>query len=239
MHLLCAEHGARCKNSKKQSPAALDFGNDHSLYSFMIGSKGSGSPRLRGRPREFDVDDALDKAIRVFREHGYAATSIGDLTAAMELTTGSVYKAFKDKRAIFLAAFDRYTALRNDQVRRVSDTTKPGREKLRDLLTFYVESSRGSEGRRGCLVVGSAVELAMFDPEIAARVTGVLRNNEAFLASVIRQGQADGSIASGVDADNTARVMVFLTQGMRVVGKTGRPPPDPATVVDIAMKLVV
>jgi AcrR family transcriptional regulator len=198
----------------------------------------NGKSRGPGRPREFDMDDALDKAFGVFREHGFHATSVGDLTEAMELASGSIYKAFKDKRAVFLAAFDRYTSLRNEQMRRVATAGKSGIERLRNVLGFYVKSSQGAEGRRGCLVVGSAVEMAIFDPEIAARVTASLKNNEAFLAALIQQGQADGSIASRIDAENTARVMVCLTQGMRVIGKTGRPLPEPSTVVGIAMKLL-
>lgn len=194
--------------------------------------------RPRGRPRQFDIDKALDQAIRVFREHGYNATSIGDLISAMGLASGSIYKAFKDKRAVFLAAFDRYMSLRNEQLRQVADTTKGGRERLSDVLAFYVESSKGIEGRRGCLVVGSAVELAIVDREVAARVSGSLARNEVFLTDLIRQGQADKSIPGHVDPEATARVMVYLTQGMRVVGKAGRPPPDTSTVVAVAMKLV-
>lgn len=68
-------------------------------------------------PGEFDMDTALDRAVRVFSERGYHATSIGDLTAAMRLATGSVYKAFRDKHAVFLAAFERYAALRQEQTR--------------------------------------------------------------------------------------------------------------------------
>jgi AcrR family transcriptional regulator len=191
-----------------------------------------------GRPREFDMDDALDKAIGIFREHGFHATSVGDLAGAMELASGSLYKAFKDKRAVFLAAFDRYTSLRNEQFRRVAAAGKTGIERVRDVLAFYVKSSQGAEGRRGCLVVGSAVEMAICDPEIATRVTTALKNNEAFLTELIRQGQSDGSISSGIDAENTARVMVCLTQGLRVVGKSGRSLPEPSTVVGIAMKLL-
>jgi len=194
--------------------------------------------RPRGRPRQFDIDKALDQAIRVFREHGYNATSIGDLISAMGLASGSIYKAFKDKRAVFLAAFDRYMSLRNEQLRQVADTTKGGRERLSDVLAFYVESSKGIEGRRGCLVVGSAVELAIVDREVAARVSGSLARNEVFLTDLIRQGQAEKSIPGHVDPEATARVMVYLTQGMRVVGKAGRPPPDTSTVVAVAMKLV-
>jgi hypothetical protein len=106
------------------------------------------------------------------------------------------------------------------------------------VLAFYVKSAQGTEGRRGCLVVGSAVEMAVCDPEIAVRVTTALKRNETFLAELIQQGQSDGSISSGVDAENTARVMVCLTQGLRVVGKSGRALPEPSTVVGIALKLL-
>src|SRR6266481_3828469 len=164
-----------------------------------IARQSSQAVRARGRPREFDLDKALDQAIPVFRERGYNATSIGDLIDAMGLASGSIYKAFKDKRAVFLAAFDRYMSLRNDQIARVANTAKPARERLRDLLAFYVESSKGIEGRRGCLVVGSAVELAIVDREVAARVNASVARNQAFLADLIRKGQADKSIPSHVD----------------------------------------
>jgi len=193
--------------------------------------------RTRGRPREFDIDDALDKAVRVFSERGYHATSIGDLTVAMEIASGSIYKAFKDKRDVLLAAFDRYKATRNEQLRRVADTTKTGRERLRDVLLSYIESSQGAEGRRGCLVVGCTVELAGLDPVVAARVSDSLKRNEAFLADVIRQGQSDGSVPARVNADDTARLLVCLTQGLRVVGKTGRKL-EAAALIDIAMKML-
>jgi TetR/AcrR family transcriptional repressor of nem operon len=193
--------------------------------------------RPPGRPREFDMDTALDRALRVFRERGYHATSIGDLTAAMRLTTGSVYKAFRDKHAVFMAAFERYIALRQEQTRSAAARGKNGRERLRNVLLSYVEHSQGSEGRRGCLVVGSAVELSAVDPVVGARVNAQLKANESFLAGLIREGQADGSIPGHVDADDTARLMICITQGMRVVGKA-RLPLDGERLVGVAMKLL-
>jgi TetR/AcrR family transcriptional regulator, transcriptional repressor for nem operon len=194
--------------------------------------------RTRGRPREFDLDEALDKAIRVFCEQGYNATSIGDLTEAMGLASGSIYKAFKDKRAVFLAALDRYKFLRNEQLALIVRTPAPARERLRAVLGFYIDASKGIEGRRGCMFVGSAVELAIVDREVAARVSASLVRNEAFLTDLIRQGQLDGSISRKVSPEETARIMVCLTQGLRVVGKSGRAPSDTSAAVDIAMKLL-
>nr|WP_184517738.1 TetR/AcrR family transcriptional regulator [Tardiphaga robiniae] len=196
----------------------------------------SSASRGPGRPREFDVDEALDKAVRVFCERGYHATSIGDLTDAMELTQGSIYKAFKDKRAVFVAAFDRNKAVRNEKLARAIKNGATGLERIRSALAFYVESSHGAEGLQGCLVVGSATELAIFDKEVAERVTASFKRNEAMMAELIQQGQVDGSIPTGIDSKATARLMLCLLQGMRVIGKTGRTRAEMAAVVEVAMR---
>ncbi|QOZ47105.1 TetR/AcrR family transcriptional regulator [Bradyrhizobium sp. CCBAU 53340] len=199
--------------------------------------KSEPSAHSPGRPREFDMDTALDGAIRVFCERGYHATSIGDLTAAMRLATGSVYKAFRDKHAVFLAAFERYAAVRGEQTRSAAARGANGRERVRHVLLSYVEHSQGSEGRRGCIVVGSAVELSAVDPVMRARVTAQLKANESFIVGLIGEGQADGSIPRHVDADDTARLMICMTQGLRVVGKA-RLPLDGQRLVEVALKLL-
>lgn len=183
------------------------------------------------------MDTALDRAVRVFRKRGYHATSVGDLSAAMRLATGSVYKAFRDKHAVFLAAFERYTALRQEQTRSAAARGENGRERLCNVLLSYVAHSQGIEGRRGCLVVGSAVELSAVDPVVGARVNAQLKTNESFIAGLIREGQADGSIPGHVEAEDTARLMICITQGMRVVGKA-RLPLDGTRLVGVAMKLL-
>jgi len=198
----------------------------------------SSTSRGRGRPREFDLDAALDKSVRVFRERGYHATSIADLTEAMKLASGSVYKAFKDKRAVFLAAFDREAIVRWEKLRRLLSTAKSGRDRVRVALTFIAESSHGVEGKRGCLIVGTAVELATFDPEVAQRVKAALDKNERLMVDLIRQGQADGSIPATIDPKVTARLILCLLQGMRVIGKTGRKRTEMRAVVNAAMKLL-
>jgi TetR/AcrR family transcriptional regulator, transcriptional repressor for nem operon len=192
--------------------------------------------RSPGRPREFDMDEALDKAVRVFCQRGYHATSVSDLTAAMELASGSVYKAFKDKRAVFLSAFDRYKVVRDRKLKDAIGSEGNGRERIGKALAFYAESSHGPEGQQGCLVVGSAADLAIFDEEVAQRITAAVDRNEALMADLIRQGQADGSIAAHVDSAATARLMLCLLQGMRVVGKTGRTHEEMTAVVEVAMK---
>ena len=184
------------------------------------------------------MDDALDKAVRVFCERGFHATSITDLTEAMELTSGSIYKAFKDKRAVFVAALDRQLSLRDAEFRAALDKARSGREKLREALMFYVSLSHGVEGRRGCMVVGTAVELATFDSEISERVVAALQAREKLLADLIRLGQVDGSISGAIEVRATARCMLCLLQGLRVLGKTSPTRADLTCLVEVAMKLL-
>lgn len=192
----------------------------------------------RGRPRAFDPDAALDKALEVFSERGYQAASISDLTEAMGLTSGSVYKAFKDKRGVFLAAFERYRAVRLALLNARLGSVASGREKIRQLLSFYADASHGPSGKRGCLVVSSANDLALFDEEAANQIKAAAAINEARILDLLRLGQADGSIALSVDPESCARMLFCLTQGMRIAGKTGRGQEEMAAVVDRAMQLV-
>jgi AcrR family transcriptional regulator len=195
-------------------------------------------PRTRGRPREFDADAALDQALRVFSERGYQATSISELTEAMGLTAGSVYKAFKDKRGIFLAVFDRYRSVRLGIMREAVAAAATGRDKVIAILTIYANASHGEEGRRGCLVVNSATDLALFDEEAAARVATAFETDERALAEMIRLGQRDGSIGTDVDPESVSRTLLCLTKGMRIVGKTGRTRAEMAVVSATIMTLL-
>jgi TetR/AcrR family transcriptional regulator, transcriptional repressor for nem operon len=198
----------------------------------------SALPRGPGRPRRFDPDEALDRAISTFSENGYHASSLGKLTAAMQIAEGSLYKAFGDKRGVFLAAFERYVMLRAERFAQELATARTGREKVGAVLTVYAENSHGRVGRRGCLLVGSAVDLADTDPDVAKRVAAVLAGHEKRLIEFIREGQEDGSICAHVDAEVTARLLLCVMQGMRVLGKTGRSREEMSSLVNRALKLL-
>ncbi|MBS0969462.1 TetR/AcrR family transcriptional regulator [Chimaeribacter arupi] len=189
----------------------------------IMPEKHSGT-RERGRPREFDRETALDLAMLVFREKGYHGASVSDLSAAMQLTVGSIYKAFHDKRGLFLQVFARYTSLRNKALSERLAHQPDGRAKIAELLRFYLESASGIEGRRGCLVVGSAVELQHLDAELSALVQAALTRNLHSLQHLIEQGRQDGSVNPRHDANALSGVLLCLVLGMRVAGKTGELP---------------
>ncbi|WP_210725935.1 TetR/AcrR family transcriptional regulator [Modicisalibacter radicis] len=175
----------------------------------------------RGRPREFDIDQALDAALIVFRERGYNATSISDLRAAMGLTAGSLYKAFKDKRAIFIAALDRYIQSREVELARHLESAQTGREKVLATLRCYGDVSHDVEGRRGCLVLGGLTDIDTFDAKLAHRFRQALSRIEHLFAGFIELGVQDESLPNHLDVEMSARYLLCMVEGMRVLGKRG------------------
>jgi AcrR family transcriptional regulator len=194
--------------------------------------------KSRGRPREFDIEAALDAAMALFIERGYAAAAISDLGEAMGLTAGSIYKAFGDKRGVFVAALERYTSTRDLRIADHLADAATGRERLRRLIDYYAGNSHGASGRRGCLVIGSARDLALFDSDLRARIENAVAVRESLILDVIRDGQSDGSIPVHVDAEATAKAALCLLYGMRVIGKTGRSEAEMQAIAATAMKLL-
>lgn len=175
----------------------------------------------RGRPRSFDVDAAVERAMGVFWSRGYHATALPDLLRATKLSRGSLYAAFGDKHSLFLRALDRYIA---DAVTRMDVELAPRREPvdaLRAYLAGYVDRTSGANGRRGCLLVATAMELAGQDAEIGRRVASFFRAMEARVADALSRAKVAGKLADDVDPASAAKILVCFVEGLRVVGKTG------------------
>src|ERR1700723_2755885 len=130
---------------------------------------------LPGRPREFDIDEAVENAILVFRARGYHGTSVQDLTEGTGLARGSLYKAFHDKRSLFLAALDHYTAA---SLRRIGDAlNQPGsaRAAIREALMGYDKRCAASQGQQGCLSPAAAIEKMPDDKVFSALISHMFR----------------------------------------------------------------
>ncbi len=178
-------------------------------------------PLPRGRPRSFDMEAAVERAMGVFWSRGYHATALPDLLRATKLSRGSLYAAFGDKHSLFLRALDRYIA---DALTRMDIELAPRREpvdSLRAYLAGYVDRTSGATGRRGCLLVATAMELAGQDAEVGRRIAGFFKAMEARVAQALSRAKTAGKLADGVEPSSAARILVCFVEGLRVVGKTG------------------
>ncbi|WP_440262873.1 TetR/AcrR family transcriptional regulator [Bradyrhizobium yuanmingense] len=166
------------------------------------------------------MDAAVERAMDVFWSRGYHATALPDLLRATRLSRGSLYAAFGDKHSLFLRALDRYIA---DALARMDVEFDPRNDPvdgLRACLAGYVERTSGSNGRRGCLLVATAMELAGGDADVGRRVAGFFKAMEAKVTDALSRAKAAGRLADGVEPATAARVFVCFVEGLRVVGKT-------------------
>ncbi len=187
-----------------------------------------------GRPREFDVDDAVRDALSVFRQRGYHGASMVDLIDGTKLSRGSLYKAFPDKRALFFAAFDLYA---REALERLEEklATGTGREGIRLALLHYAHNSAQACWQKGCLISTATGELLPDDAEARARVEAYYARMVALLAEAVRRGQAEGVIDRAHDPHALARYLQTVIQGLRFVAKTGAGEAELRDVVASAM----
>ncbi|WP_410050522.1 TetR/AcrR family transcriptional regulator [Bradyrhizobium sp. Bra78] len=174
----------------------------------------------RGRPRGFDTEAAVERAMGVFWSRGYHATALPDLLRATKLSRGSLYAAFGDKHSLFLRALDRYIA---DALTRMDVELASRREPvdgLRAFLAGYVDRTSGAKGRRGCLLVATAMELAGQDADVERRIASFFEAMKARVADALSRAKAAGKLADGVEPASTAGILVCFVEGLRVVGKT-------------------
>lgn len=191
-----------------------------------------------GRPREFDIDEAVESAIEVFRTRGYHGTSVQDLTDGTGLARGSLYKAFHDKRSLYLAALEQSTAA---SIQRIAETlAQPGsaRDVIRETLMGYALRASKLQGQRGCMITTAAMEMMPADAEATAIITRMYRQIQDLFAAAIIRGQATGDIPRRHDERAMARLLLCTIQGLRVLGKTGPSEADMAELVDAVMRSV-
>lgn len=176
--------------------------------------------------------------MQVFWSRGYNGTSLIDLIEGTGLSRGSLYKAFGDKQALFLAALERYTSAAGARLSRTLQQTGPSKPLIRESLLRYAQISCGIEGLRGCLLVATATEMLPHDAGAAQCVLAMFEHMRHAYAAAIERGQAQGEIPLRHDAQALARLIVCLTQGMRTVGKAGVPEREMRAVVEAAMTLL-
>src|SRR3954453_22052270 len=128
-------------------------------------------PKRRGRPRAYEPEVALAKALDLFRKDGFAATSLDDLSAATGMNRPSLYGALGDKRELYIKSYERYRTDARAAMQEIFREELPIRKRLERIfevaLDIYLS---GDSGPRGCFTVMTAASEAVADPEIRALV---------------------------------------------------------------------
>ena len=175
------------------------------------------------RPKEFNPDDAIEKAMQVFWHKGYEATSMEDLLTAMDLSRGSLYDTFGDKRQLFLKVVDRYCTTFASSKFSLLDQPGPAVPILRRFICDMIEGGLADPQRRGCLISNTVMELSPHEKEIADRLRLALKMAEDTFFKVLTRAQQQGELRMGQDPRTLAQFFVTMMQGAVVMIKAGAP----------------
>lgn len=188
-----------------------------------------------GRPREFDVDKALDLALQVFWSKGYEGASMADLTEAMGITKPSLYAAFGNKEELFRKALDRYvdgpggyvqTALAKPNIRAV----------VEHLLYEAADAVTDPHNPPGCLAVQGALSCGDAAESIKQELMSRRATGEEDLRKRFERAIAEGDLPEGSDAADLARYISAILQGMAVQAAGGATREQLRKIAEMALR---
>ena len=173
------------------------------------------------RPKTFNPDDALDKAMQVFWHKGYEATSMEDLLKAMDLNRGSLYDTFGDKRQLFLNVMDRYCTTFVGPKLSLLDQPGPALPTLHRFINGMIEGGLADPQRRGCFISNTVMELSPHEKEIAGTLRQALKMAEDAFFKVLVRAKEQGELKDEKDPRALARFLATMMQGIVVMIKAG------------------
>lgn len=187
------------------------------------------------RTREFDPDDARDKAMKVFWRKGYTNTSIGDLVGATGVNRYGLYDEFESKRGLFLSCLDHYQDSVGGMLFGIVE--RPGAS-LADVRAYFaklVELSSTEMGKLGCLMANSASEVAPYDKRAANKVEKFRNGLRIGFERALSNAKANGELPKRFDAEQAADFLTGITQGLSVLARSGADPKMLINVVAVAL----
>lgn len=190
------------------------------------------------RPREFDTDQTLQSAMRVFWKQGYHATSFQHLMKAAGVGKQSLYGAFGNKRSLFLKCLSLYTKQTILEIQRMLNESDSALDGIEQVLRYASEPADSRKCPAGCLMTNTALELGLDDPGVAEEVRRMFRGFEKLLVAAVRRAQAQGEISKNLDSIAVGQSLANTISGIRILEKTGVSKQQVRTVVETALDAI-
>ena len=188
-----------------------------------------------GRPRAFDIDQALDRALKVFWRKGYEGASLPDLTKAMGINRPSLYAAFGNKEELFRKALDRYGEGPGAYVREALNEPT-ARAVAERLLSGAVDLATDRRNPRGCLMVQGALACGEAAESVRRELAARRAATEAAVRRRFERAQAEGDLPAAADPAALARYVLAVIQGMAVQAAGGGKRVQLQRVVTMALR---
>jgi AcrR family transcriptional regulator len=177
--------------------------------------------RSRGRPRSFDTDVALDRAAEMFWTRGFAATSLDDLCDVMGIARPSLYAAFGDKEALYLAATDRFRARMTEMYVAAIRSTTTARDCVLAFFRDAIARYTSGDIARGCMGVCTATVEAPSHPQVRAALAALLAELDDAFEGTLRRARDRGELAKDADVAGLARVLSATLHSIAIRARAG------------------
>jgi AcrR family transcriptional regulator len=187
-----------------------------------------------GRPRTFDADAALDRAVEVFWRQGYEGTAVADLAAQMGVNKPSLYAVFGTKEQLFQKVVQRY-AEREMAYFREALTRPTAIEVVRDYLDGNVTAMTQPDRPRGCLSIQGGVSCSPENAGVSEFLASSRLAGEDALAGRLAQAQAEGDLPAKADPAALARFVMAFAEGQAVHAAAGATPDQLRASAEIAL----
>ncbi len=175
----------------------------------------------RGRPRKFDREEALERAMRIFWSKTYEGTSLSDLTSAMGINTPSLYAAFGSKQELFREALAHYVENYHNGIWTGLDEAPSIFDAVRTFLTRSAEAYCMTGQPPGCMVVLGAQHSCTEDQSVPAGLSEMRKNNLLQLQARIEQAKEEGELPGDFDTAAAATMLFSMQTGMSVLARDG------------------
>lgn len=175
----------------------------------------------RGRPRAFDRDEALRRAMEVFWEHGYEATSMSDLTAAMGISSPSLYAAFGSKEELFREAVAYYNDTLGATAAAELRERPTAREAISAVLRHHAVVFCDPDNPRGCMIVLAATTSGDDTRSVHEYLAQWRMALETDFRERVERGIAEGDVPAGADAAAIAAFYNTVNHGMAIQARDG------------------
>lgn len=171
------------------------------------------------RTKVFDEQEVLEKAMNLFWQKGYNATSAQDLVDELCISRSSLYDTYRDKRSLFIKVLLQYRKEWIDPMIQKANIVVDAEEYIRELFSFIKKETFDVDGTRGCFWVNTAMEMGPVDPEVAEIVMAIMHDTENAFYKAIRKGQQQGVFSTQHTARSLARFVFNAISGLRVSAK--------------------
>ena len=171
------------------------------------------SSPVRGRPRCFDLDEALDRSLLLFWEKGFQNTSLDEIAQAVGVKKPSLYAAFGDKEMLFLKVLQRYSGKLSEPIQALDRY-----DNIRDAIDAFIElgiTAGCSQGHpRGCLLASAFADSAQLPPNLGKEIKALINQADQVVAQRLKKAVRAGQLPADFDVKGTAKFLTTLMQGI-------------------------